>query len=78
VKFRYRASEFLLRLVKTDAIVHALTLRFFSELFHPSFGHVGPIFGGYPGFTLRRPGEKDSLGEADVFFVMADGQCWGR
>jgi hypothetical protein len=74
VKFRYRASEFLLRLVKTDAIVHALALRFFSRLFHPSFGHVGPIFGGYPGFTLRRPGEKDPLGEADVLFVMADGR----
>lgn len=74
VKFRYRASELLLRLVKDDAIVHALALRFFSKLFHPSFGRVGPLFGGYPGVTVRRPGEKDPLGEADVLFVMMDGR----
>jgi hypothetical protein len=74
VKFRYRASELLLRLVKADAIVHALALRFFSELFHPSFGQIGPLFGGYPGVTLRRHGEKDPLGEADVLFVMMDGR----
>jgi hypothetical protein len=73
VKFRYRASEFLLRLVKTDAVVHALTLRFFSEIFRSPFGGVGPIFGGYPGLTIRRPSQRDPLGEADVFFVMMDG-----
>jgi hypothetical protein len=73
VKFRYRASEFLLRLIKSDAIVHALTQRFFSQLFHPAFGNVGPIFGGYPGVTVRRPGEMDPLGEADVLFLMMDG-----
>jgi hypothetical protein len=73
VKFRYRASEFLLRLVKTDAIVHAFALRYFSETFRSPFGHVGPIFGGYPGVTVRRPGQADPLGEADVLFVMVDG-----
>jgi hypothetical protein len=73
VTFRYRATELLLRLVKHDAIVHALALRFVTSLFRPSFGHVGPIFGGYPGVTLRRPGENDPLGEADVMFVMIDG-----
>src|SRR5262249_32258269 len=74
VKFRFRGSALLLRLVKTDAIVHALTLRFFSQLFHSPFGRVGPIFGGYPGVILRRPGESDPLGEADVLFVMMDGR----
>ena len=73
VKFRYRGTELLLRLVKSDATVHALALRFFNELFHPSFGQVGPLFGGYPGVTVRRPGESDPLGEADVLFVMIDG-----
>jgi hypothetical protein len=74
VKFRYRASEFLLQLLKADAVVHALALRFISDLFPSSFVRIGPLFGGYPGVTLRRPGENDPLGEADVLFVMIDGR----
>jgi hypothetical protein len=74
VKFRYRASELLLRLIKADAVVHALALRYISELFPPLLNRVGPLFGGYPGVTLRRPGAKDALGEADVLFVMIDGR----
>jgi hypothetical protein len=74
ITFRYRASELLLRLLKTDAIVHALTLRYFSELFSPASDRVGPIYGGYPGVTIRRQGTRDALGEADVMFVMRDGR----
>jgi hypothetical protein len=74
VKFRFRATELLLGLVKDDAVVHALALRFLSELFRPSFNTVGPILGGYPGVTIRRPGVSDPLGEADVLFVMIDGR----
>jgi len=50
-----------------------LRVRYFSKIFRPSSHSTGPIFGGYPGFTIRRPGEKDDRGEADVLFVMADG-----
>lgn len=73
LKFRYRASEFLLRLMKDDALVHALTLRFVAELFSPSFDHIGPIAAAYPGVTIRSPGNSDPIGEADVLFVMLDG-----
>jgi hypothetical protein len=73
VKFRYRGSELLLRLVKSDAIVHALAYRFLTELLRPNFNEVGPIFGGYPGITVNRPDQRDPLGEADDLFVMIDG-----
>lgn len=73
LKFRYRATEFLLRLMKDDALVHALTLRFVSELFSPSFNQVGPIVGAYPGVTILSPERPDPVGEADVLFVMLDG-----
>lgn len=74
VQFRYRATELLLRLTKDDAIVHALAIHFFDQLFRVSSGEVGLIFGGYPGVTLRRPGGSDPVGEADVMFVMIDGR----
>jgi hypothetical protein len=74
IKFRYRATEFLLRLLKDDAIVHALTLRFFDSVFRSTSDDRGPIVGGYPGVTIRRPESADPLGEADVLFVMIDGR----
>jgi hypothetical protein len=74
IKFRYRATQLLLGLVKDDAIVHALALRFFTLLFRPSLNEVSSIFGGYPGVIIRRPGTNDPLGEADVLFVMIDGR----
>jgi hypothetical protein len=74
VKFRYRGSELLLRLVKDDVIVHALTFRYFMELFGSSFNEVGPIFGAYPGVTVREPGVANPIGEADVLFAMIDGR----
>jgi hypothetical protein len=74
VGFRYRATGLLLGLVKDDAIVHALALRFFALLFRPSFHEISPIFGGYPGVLIHKPGVKDPLGEADVLFAMIDGR----
>lgn len=73
IKFRFRASEMLLRLLKSDAIVHALAFRFFADLFRPHFHEVGPIFGGYPGVTILQPGQRDPIGEVDDLFLMIDG-----
>jgi hypothetical protein len=74
VAFRYQGSEFLLRLFKEDVIPHALTFQFVASLFEPHFDRPGPIFGAYPGVTIRRPGLNDPIGEADVLLVMADGR----
>jgi hypothetical protein len=74
IQFRYRATEFLMRLAKDDAIVHALALRYLLHLYRSRPDGVGLIFGGYPGVTIRRDGEANPIGEADVLVVMSDGR----
>ncbi|TDC63554.1 hypothetical protein E1200_21995 [Actinomadura sp. GC306] len=71
--FAYRASELLLRLMSTDALVHVLAQRFFAELFRQHFGGIGPIFGGYPGVNFMERGSSRIFGEADVLLLLADG-----
>jgi hypothetical protein len=74
IQFRYRATEFLLRLAKDDAIVHVLALRYLLHLYRSRPDGVGLVFGGYPGVTIRRDGESNPIGEADVLIVMSDGR----
>jgi hypothetical protein len=74
LKFRYRASEPLLRLAETDAMPHVLALRFFCELWRPSFGRPGLLYGGYPGVDIYDSDTDDRVGEADVLLLLTDGQ----
>lgn len=72
LKFRYRASEPLLRLIESDAFVHLLAMRYFCLIWQPRFGKPANLFGAYPGVDIF---DGDTLlGEADVLLVMGDGR----
>jgi hypothetical protein len=74
LKFQYRASEPLLRLVEHDAMPHLLAMRFFCQLWHPSFDSPGRLFGAYPGVDIYEDGSNVRIAEADVLLVLTDGQ----
>ncbi|WP_285637271.1 hypothetical protein [Actinoallomurus iriomotensis] len=74
VSFTYRASELLLRLISSDALVHVMALRFLVELFRPGFNRTGPVFGCYPGVNFMEHESSDVIGEADVLLILADGK----
>jgi hypothetical protein len=72
LKFRYRASEPLLRLIDADAMSHILAFRWWCELFADPFSKGSQLYGAYPGLDVKtRDGE--TVGEADVLLVLADG-----
>jgi hypothetical protein len=72
VKFRYRASEALLRVVEADAMAHILSLRRWCELFADPFNKGSYLYGAYPGVDFKAP-DGETVGEADVLLVLADG-----
>jgi hypothetical protein len=57
-----------------DALVHLLAMRWFTELWRPSFDRASTLFGAYPGVEFFEQGEPDSIGEADVLLIQSDGE----
>jgi hypothetical protein len=74
LKFQYRASEPLLRLVEHDAMPHLLAMRFFCQLWHPSFDRPSQLFGAYPGVDIYEERSKVRIAEADVLLVLTNGE----
>jgi hypothetical protein len=72
--FAYRASETVLQTMQHDAMVHLLAMRWFAELWRPSFDKPSGLFGAYPGVEFFEEGEADPIGEADVLLVQSDGE----
>jgi hypothetical protein len=72
LKFRYRASEPLLRVIDHDALAHVLTLRWWADYFADHFHRPSYFHGAYPGVDFRKD-TGDTVGEADVLLVFADG-----
>jgi hypothetical protein len=73
LKFQYRASEPLLRVIEHDALPHLLAMRFFCTLWRPNFDSPTHLFGAYPGVDIYDAGATTRLGEADVLLVFSDG-----
>lgn len=71
--FRYRAGERLLQAVEHDAIVHILAMHWWAELWSGGVSQRAGVFGAYPGVDLLDPHSGESIGEADVMLVFADG-----
>lgn len=74
LKFRYRASEPLLRVIEHDALPHLLALRFFCGLWGTKFNDAGYLYGGYPGVDIYEAGSDARIGEADVLLVLSNGE----
>lgn len=72
LKFRYRASEPLLRVIDSDAMSHVLALRWWGEYFASHFNRPSLLVGGYPGIDFKTSTGK-IIGEADVLLVFTDG-----
>jgi hypothetical protein len=73
LRFRYRATELLLRVLDADTLVHLLTMRFFCTLFDESF-RPPRLYGAYPGVDFFEPGSADQVGEADVLLIFTSGR----
>lgn len=72
--FAYRASETVLQTMQHDALVHLLAMRWFAELWRPTFDKPSGLFGAYPGVEFFEEGKADPIGEADVLLVHSDGE----
>ncbi len=74
LKFRYRAGEPLLRVVGQDVLSHLFALRFFLDLFRPSYDNPSYLYGGYPGVDIYDSDSDQCVGEADVLLILASGE----
>jgi hypothetical protein len=74
LKFRYGATEPLLRLIEADSLPHLLAMRFFCALWAPNFERPSPLFGGYPGVDIYEQDSGEKIGEADVLLVLSSGR----
>jgi hypothetical protein len=74
LRFRYRASAPLLRVLEHDAIGHVLSSGWLAGFLQINIREEGSeLFGLHPGVVFSRDGQD--LGEADVFMLFADGRC---
>lgn len=71
MKFKYRASEFVLRLFEFDAITHVHAMRWFFEAFEAPFSDRSVLYGAHPGVEIVKNGEV--VGEIDLLLVFYDG-----
>jgi hypothetical protein len=53
-------------------MAHVLTLRWWCELFADPFNRGSYLYGAYPGVAFHAP-NGETVGEADVLLVLADG-----
>jgi hypothetical protein len=74
LKFHYRASEPLLRVIEADAMPHLLAMRFFCTLWRPSFERSSTLYGAYPGVDIYELESNARAGEADVLLVTSSGE----
>ncbi len=73
LKFRYRASETLLRVLEADSIGHVLALDWMRGLFRADHDGVERLYGGHPGVEFVDPTDGHVIGEADIVLVFTDG-----
>lgn len=72
IDFKYRLSEQARRVYESDAMGHILVARFFASVF--GFGSQSRLIGLHPGMSVRRPGEPNDVGEADLLMLTR----WGE
>jgi len=74
MRFSYRATEPLLRVLEQDALSHLLALRYFVDLFDEHFDGPSQLYGAYPGVDIVDPESGARVGEADVVLLFTNGQ----
>jgi hypothetical protein len=57
---------------EADAMAHIFTVRWRCELFADPFNKGSYLYGAYPGVDFKTP-DGETVGEADVLLVLADG-----